>query len=75
MSEITIQTVIPRTNENKIGIDYITEFGINFGRCIRTAFNMVSSNSRMLRKKKVNFASGWYGAAYRKPSYYQKLQH
>jgi hypothetical protein len=40
MSEITIQTVIPTTNENRIGLEYIAEFGVIFGRCIRTAFNI-----------------------------------
>lgn len=47
MSEITIQTLIPTTNENKIGIDYITEFGVIFGRCIRTAFNIRNNKGKV----------------------------
>jgi IS605 OrfB family transposase len=47
MSEITIQTVIPATNENQIGIDYITEFGVIFGRCIRTAFNIRNNQGKV----------------------------
>jgi IS605 OrfB family transposase len=47
LSEITIQTLIPTTNENKIGIDYITEFGVIFGRCIRTAFNIRNNKGKV----------------------------
>jgi hypothetical protein len=47
MSEITIQTVIPTTNENKIGLDYIAEFGVIFGRCIRTGFNIRNNKGKV----------------------------
>jgi hypothetical protein len=46
MSEITIQTVI-FTYENKIGIEYIVEFGVIFGRCIRTAFNIRNNKGKV----------------------------
>jgi IS605 OrfB family transposase len=47
LSEITIQTVIPQTNKNQAGIDYITEFGVIFGRCIRTAFNIRNNQGKV----------------------------
>jgi hypothetical protein len=47
MSEITIETVIPKNNENQAGIDYITEFGVIFGRCIRTAFNIRNNKGKV----------------------------
>jgi IS605 OrfB family transposase len=47
LSSITIQTVIPTINDNKIGLDYIAEFGVIFGRCIRTAFNIRNNKGKV----------------------------
>lgn len=46
LPEITIQTLIPQT-DNKLALDYLQEFGIIFGSCIRTAFNIRNSLGRV----------------------------
>lgn len=40
MSIVTIQTQINKSDENKIGLDYLQEYGELFGRATRTAFTM-----------------------------------
>lgn len=51
MPEITIQTLIPES-DNKLALDYISEFGIIFGSCIRTAFNIRNRMGRVTSSTK-----------------------
>lgn len=46
LAEITIQTLIPES-DNKLALDYISEFGIIFGSCIRTGFNIRNRMGRV----------------------------
>ncbi len=38
MPKVTIQTRSPQTEENQVAISYLKEFGVTFGRAIRTSF-------------------------------------
>jgi hypothetical protein len=38
MPKVTIQTRSPQAEENQVAISYLKEFGITFGRAIRTSF-------------------------------------
>lgn len=51
LAEITIQTLIPES-DNKLALDYISEFGIIFGSCIRTAFNIRNRMGRVTSSTK-----------------------
>jgi IS605 OrfB family transposase len=67
MPKVTIQTRSPQIEENEVAINYLNEFGVTFGRAIRTSFCLrnrlgkTKESSKSLRTSIANELETRYG--------------